>query len=219
MAGAGFDCDVLIAGGGPTGVTLAILLARRGVSVIVAEKEAAIYPLPRAAHIDHEGMRILQEAGVADAVMKTARRASRYDFLNAKGDVLLRFEGAEQIGPGGWPAANMIHQPSVEAELQKALAEQPSAELHHNWELTAFEDADDGISAQVATPEGQRTIRCRYLVGADGARSPVRKAAGIEFDDLNFEEPWLVVDVLVDDYSRLPTANLQICNPERPRPR
>ena len=216
MAGAGFDCDVLIAGGGPTGVTLAILLARRGVSVIVAEKEAAIYPLPRAAHIDHEGMRILQEAGVADAVMKTARRASRYDFLNAKGDVLLRFEGAEQIGPGGWPAANMIHQPSVEAELHKALAEQPSAELHHNWELTAFEDDGDGISAQVATPEGQRTIRCRYLVGADGARSPVRKAAGIEFDDLNFEEPWLVVDVLVDDYLRLPTANLQICNPERP---
>ena len=44
-----FDCDVLIAGGGPTGVTLAVLLARRGVKVIVAEKEADIYPLPRAA--------------------------------------------------------------------------------------------------------------------------------------------------------------------------
>ncbi len=216
MTRAGFDCDVLIAGGGPTGVTLAILLARRGVSVIVAEKEAGIYPLPRAAHIDHEGMRILQEAGVADAVMKTARRASRYDFLNAKGDVLLRFEGAEQVGPGGWPAANMIHQPSVEAELHKALATQASAQLHHNWELTSFEDDGTGITAQVATPDGDRTIRCRYLVGADGARSPVRKAAGIEFDDLNFEEPWLVVDVLVDDYARLPAANLQICNPERP---
>jgi 3-(3-hydroxy-phenyl)propionate hydroxylase len=62
---------------------------------------------------------------VADAVMKTARRASRYDFLNAKGEVLLRFEGAGQIGPGGWPAANMIHQPSVEAELRKALARSP----------------------------------------------------------------------------------------------
>ena len=57
---AAFDCEVLIIGGGPTGVTLAVLLARRGVSVIVAEKEADIYPLPRAAHIDHEGMRILQ---------------------------------------------------------------------------------------------------------------------------------------------------------------
>ena len=63
-----FDCDVLIAGGGPTGVTLAILLAKRGVRVIVAEKEQDIYPLPRAAHIDHEGMRILQEAGAAEGV-------------------------------------------------------------------------------------------------------------------------------------------------------
>jgi 2-polyprenyl-6-methoxyphenol hydroxylase-like FAD-dependent oxidoreductase len=69
------DCDVLIIGGGPTGVTLAALLVKRGVSVIVAEKEADIYPLPRAAHIDHEGMRILQEAGVAEAVMATSRRA------------------------------------------------------------------------------------------------------------------------------------------------
>ncbi|MBK8196745.1 MAG: FAD-dependent monooxygenase [Acidobacteria bacterium] len=72
-----FDCDVLVAGGGPTGVTLAILLAQRGVKVIVAEKEAGIYPLPRAAHIDHECMRILQEAGVADEVMKTSRAAPR----------------------------------------------------------------------------------------------------------------------------------------------
>ncbi len=216
MAGAGFDCDVLIAGGGPTGVTLAILLARRGVSVIVAEKEAAIYPLPRAAHIDHEGMRILQEAGAAEGVMKTARRAGRYDFLNAKGEVLLRFEGAEQIGPGGWPAANMIHQPSVEAELHKSLAAQPEARLHHRWELQSYTDDGSGITAVIVTPEGERTIRARYLVGADGARSPVREAAGIAFDDLNFEEPWLVVDVLVDDYSKLPTANLQICNPQRP---
>ena len=213
---AGFDCDVLIAGGGPTGVTLAVLLARRGVKVIVAEKEADIYPLPRAAHIDHEGMRILQEAGVAEAVMKTARRANRYDFLNAKGEVLLRFEGAGQIGPGGWPAANMIHQPSVEAELRRALAAQPTAELHNCWELTRFTDDGAGITATIATPEGERNIRARYLVGADGARSPVRKAAGIAFEDLNFEEPWLVVDVLVDDFSKLPTENLQICNPARP---
>ena len=81
---ADLDCDVLIACGGPTGVTLAILLARQGVNVLVAEKEAAIFPLPRAAHIDHEGMRILQAAGAADAVFATSRRVARYDFLNAR---------------------------------------------------------------------------------------------------------------------------------------
>lgn len=211
-----FDCDVLIAGGGPTGVTLAVLLARRGVKVIVAEKEADIYPLPRAAHIDHECMRILQEAGVADEVMATSRRASRYDFLNAKGEVLLRFEGAQQVGPGGWPVANMIHQPSVEAALRRSLAAFAHAELHSRWEVQSFVDDGSAVTAQIATPDGEKEIRARYFVGADGARSPVRKASGIAFEDLNFEEPWLVVDVLVDDYSRLPSENLQICNPERP---
>ena len=116
-----FDCDVLIAGGGPTGVTLAVLLARRGVKVFVAEKDAKIYPLPRAAHIDHEGMRILQEAGAAEAVISTCRRASRYEFRNARGEVLLCFEGSDRVGPGGWPGANMIHQPSVEAALRAQL--------------------------------------------------------------------------------------------------
>ncbi len=210
------DCDVLIAGGGPTGVTLAILLAKRGISVIVLEKEADIYPLPRAAHIDHEGMRILQEAGVADDVMATSRRVTRYDFLNAKGDLLLRFTGSDRTGPGGWPAANMIHQPSVETALRRSLACETLATLHSRWELTSFQDESDFVTAQINTPDGDQTIRARYLVGADGARSPVRKMAGIHFDDLRFEEPWLVVDMLVDDYSRLPTANLQICNPERP---
>lgn len=212
----GFDCDVLIVGGGPTGVTLAVLLAKRGVKVVVAEKEADIYPLPRAAHIDHEGMRILQEAGAADEVMATSRRAANYDFRNARGALLVRFSGADQIGSGGWPIANMIHQPSVEAALRRSLVGEASAALNSRWQLGTFADNGNGVAAQIATPEGERTIRTRYLVGADGARSLVRETSAIVFDDLDFEEPWLVVDVLVDDYSKLPTANLQICNPDRP---
>lgn len=211
-----YDCDVLIAGGGPVGVTLAVLLARRGVRVMVAEKEADIYPLPRAAHIDHEAMRILQEAGAAESVMATSRRARDYDFLNARGALLMRFSGADQIGPGGWPIANMIHQPSVEAALRRSLASEAAATLKTGWTIQSFTADSQGVAARIATPDGERVIRARYLVGADGARSPVREAAGIAFEDLDFEEPWLVVDVLVDDYSRLPTANLQICNPARP---
>jgi len=210
------DCDVLVIGGGPTGVTLASLLAKRGVHVIVAEKEAAIFPLPRAAHIDHEGMRILQDAGAAEAVMATSRRADRYEFRNAKGKVLLCFDGTEGIGPGGWPVANMIHQPSVEAALRRVLAERAPDALRTGWEILSFTQDAESITAQFATPDGERAIRSRWLVGADGARSPVRKACGITFEDLGFEEPWLVVDVLVDDPARLPAVNLQICDPARP---
>ncbi len=210
------DCDVLIVGGGPTGVTLAVLLAQRGVRVTVAEKEAEIYPLPRAAHLDHEILRILQECGVADEVMRTSRTTGRYDFLTADRQILLRFEGTDRLGPGGWPGANMIHQPSVEAALRQRLAQLPGAQLHSNCAYLGHSEDERGITARIATPQGERSVSARYLVGADGARSPVRHAAGIAMDDLGFEEPWLVIDTIVHDYARLPDCNLQICDPARP---
>lgn len=75
-----------------------------------------------------------------------------------------------------------------------------------------------GVTAHIATPISERTVRARYLIGADGARSPVRDASGIAFDDLNFEEPWLVVDVFVDDYSRLPSRISRYAIPSAPQP-
>ena len=78
-----FDCDVLIVGGGPTGVTLALIAARHGASVIVCERETDIYPLPRAAHVDHEVMRIFQSVNAADAIAATSRTTTRSPGLTA----------------------------------------------------------------------------------------------------------------------------------------
>ena len=211
-----FDCDLLIIGGGPTGVTLGLLAAQNDLKTIICEKEADIYPLPRAAHIDHEVMRIFQGIGAAGAIMKNSRQTTHYDFLTADGQILLRFEGSDRIGAGGWPAANMIHQPSVERVLRDRLSEHERVELRANWQFDAYREEADHIVASFTTPDGQRTLRSQWLVGADGARSPAREAAAILFDDLNFDEPWLVVDAIVHDFSRLPAVNLQICDPDRP---
>ena len=211
-----FDCDVLIVGGGPTGVTLALIAARHGASVIVCERETDIYPLPRAAHVDHEVMRIFQSVNAADAIAATSRTTTHYDFLTASGEILLRFEGSDRIAPGGWPSANMIHQPSVERVLRGELAQTPQAQLRNEWRFTALSEDASGVTATFDTPAGTRSLRARWLIGADGTRSPVRTAAGIELDDLQFDEPWLVIDTIVEDFSRLPPVNLQICDPARP---
>lgn len=213
---AAFDCDVLVVGGGPTGLTLALQAAQPGASVIVCDKEADVFPLPRAAHIDHETLRIFQSIGVAKDIAATCRTTERYEFLNAAGKVLLSFSGADRIGPGGWPAANMIHQPSIERLLRRRMKEQNGAELRTRWTYLSHNETADGVTAHFATDRGEAQLRAKYLVGADGARSPVRSAGGFGLADLSFDEPWLVIDVVVHDQDRLPKSNLQICNPARP---
>lgn len=210
------ECDVLIVGAGPTGLTLALLLAQRNVNVVVAERAHEPYPLPRAAHIDHQIVRIFQEIGIADAIVATCRLSARYDFLTADGQVLLRLAGADKIAAGGWHSANMIHQPSIERLLREAVARQPNIGLRNGWRLAQLGDGDDAPSAQFDTDQGTRTIRARFLVGADGTRSSVRDLAGIGIDDLGFDETWLIVDTIVHEPARLPEVNLQICDPARP---
>ncbi len=216
MSGAAQTCDVLIVGGGPVAALTAILLAQHGPNVITCEASHEIYPLPRAVHLDHEVMRILQAAGVADVVAPQTRPVLLYDFITASGDVLLRFEVPPGPAPGGWPASNMFHQPTLEHALRARLAELPNAALHTGWRCDALDEDPGGIDARFVTDDGTATVRARYVIGCDGAASFVRKASGIGLEDLGFDEPWLVIDALVSDASRLPDRNLQICDPVRP---
>ena len=202
------DCDVLIVGGGPTGASLALLLAQQQVRVIVVDKDAEIYPLPRAAHVDHEIMRIFQSLGVADEIMATSRPVSRYDFLNADRKILLRFDNGDHPGPGGWPRSNMIYQPSVERCLRNRIQREQRIDFRSQWRFESHNESDGNIHAVFSTPGGKQALTARFLIGADGTRSPVRESAGIELDDLQFDEPWLVIDTIVHDTSRLPDANL-----------
>ncbi len=213
---ADLDCDVIIVGAGPTGVTLGLLLAQAGVRTLVIDKEADIYPLPRAAHIDHETMRTFQSLHLTDAIAATCRTSERYDFLTVGGDVLMRFDGLDQTGPGGWPVGNMIHQPSIEAILRNAARNQPMFDLKTRCRFISYAEQRSHVVSTLGGADGEEIVRSRYLIGADGARSPVREAAGIELDDLRFDEEWLVIDTLVHDYNRLPKVNLQVCDPARP---
>jgi 3-(3-hydroxy-phenyl)propionate hydroxylase len=210
-----YDADVLIAGAGPVGAVLAALLAKQGISAIVADRETAVYRQPRAAHFDAEIMRIFQQIGVADTVAQQARTISAYEFVNAAGDILMRFE-VPAMTAQGWPASFMFHQPAMEEAVRAVLTESPSVELALGRELVSFTQDADGVSAVLAHEGAERHVRTRYLVGCDGANSLVRRALDIPLFDYGFDEPWLVIDTVMPDESRLKPYGVQLCDPARP---
>jgi len=210
------DGDVLIVGLGPTGAVLAGLLGAHGVRVIVVERDLDIYPLPRAAHFDHEIMRVYQQLGVGEAVLEHARPAPAYEFRAADGTVLLRMDASSRPSPSGWATGYMFHQPGVERAVRTKLAHLPTVEIRLGARLEALRQDLEGVEALTVGPGGETRITARFAVGCDGASSRVRETLDVALEDFQFDEPWLVVDVRVLEPDRLPNVNLQLCDPARP---
>ncbi|WP_189338315.1 bifunctional 3-(3-hydroxy-phenyl)propionate/3-hydroxycinnamic acid hydroxylase [Sphingobium sp. SCG-1] len=209
-----FECDVAIVGAGPVGATLAALLGQAGIRVFVGEANDEVYPLPRAAHFDHEIMRVFQQLDIVEPVLRATTPADHYVFQNQHGQALLTFD-LRCPADTGW-TGYMMHQPGVELAIRARLAANPLVELMTGLSYAGFEETGDRIVTSWNAKTGEVIVRSRYLVGCDGAWSPVREGLGITLDDLIFDEPWLVLDLIVDDDNRLPRHNIQYCDPGRP---
>jgi 3-(3-hydroxy-phenyl)propionate hydroxylase len=110
-------------------------------------------------------------------------------------------------------------QPPVEAALREHAASYPSVEVALGVELAGFSEEGDRAHVELRAEDGSiRRVTCRYLIGCDGASSTVRTLLGIAYEDLEFDEPWLVVDVKVNErgLAKLPNTAIQYCEPSRP---
>lgn len=212
--------DVAIIGLGPAGATLANLLGQSGLSVLVLEREAAIYPLPRAIHFDGEVMRVFQSLGLRADVEAIARAGGKgMYFNNAADETLLIRGGTAERGPHGCATSYYFHQPELEAVLRTGLQRYAQVQVRTRHEVTALDDGAEAVTLQVNDLQQQRAyaVQARYVVGCDGARSMVRKAVGARMVDLGLHQPWLVFDALLKtDVPSLPDHTVQHCDPVRP---
>jgi 2-polyprenyl-6-methoxyphenol hydroxylase-like FAD-dependent oxidoreductase len=222
------EVDVAIVGYGPVGQTLAALLGRAGHRVAAFERFNEIYRMPRAVHIDHEIMRLLQNLGLADRLAGEMIPLREYHWFGADGEPLMTLT-PEQPAKSGWESDYLFFQPELERALDGHACANYGVNLHRGWVATGLVDDADGTTLTVrrhdepepgrTEPTGEtETVRARWLVGADGANSFVREAAGIGRRDLGFQERWLVVDaepVDMQALAHLPTA-CQWCDPRRP---
>jgi flavoprotein hydroxylase len=211
------EADVAIVGCGPVGQTLAILLGQRGRRVDVYERWPEPYPLPRAVHYDHEVARILQSAGVAEALAPYTEPASRYEWRNAAGDLLLSIGRDEGTSLSGWPDSTMFSQPDLERVLDARLRALRSVRVLRGAAIVSVEQDGDGALLGVRGADGaERRVRARWAVGCDGANSFVRGAVGAAWSDLGFAFDWLVVDLVPSEQRRWDPMNFQLCDPARP---
>jgi 2-polyprenyl-6-methoxyphenol hydroxylase-like FAD-dependent oxidoreductase len=209
--------DVAIVGYGPTGMTLAGLLGQAGHRVIVFERYAGLYNLPRAACFDDEIMRTFQKLGLTDEVSPGTVVQRDYDWVNADGETLVEISYDEQA-PGGWPQLFMMYQPHIETVLDRFCKSLETVEVRQETAVTGFEEDDEGVVVRAAVGEGGDPVevRARYLVGADGGSGIVRPSLGIGSDDYAFEENWLVCDFeRTGSLDRVPTFR-QVCDPAQP---
>jgi 3-(3-hydroxy-phenyl)propionate hydroxylase len=208
---------VVIIGAGPTGLTAATLLAQHGADCLVLDRWPAVYPQPRAVHLDDEIHRVIARLGIADEFAAISRPTLGLRLLDNRSRVLAEFQRDPSHSPNGFPQANMFDQPELEALLRANLKRYPNAQLRGDALVT--EVTDNGKRVRVTFTDRSdghvARVDADYLLGCDGANSMVRAHIGSAMRDLNFEQRWLVVDVAC-------TADLhqwegvhQLCDPVR----
>lgn len=210
--------DVAIVGYGPVGATLCNLLVQQGLRVAVLEREADVYHLARAGHLDAEVMRVLQSIGVADAFEPDTGQTRAMRFVDAEGKLLMEWKRGGERGPNGWISDYMFYQPTLEGHLRKRLAAEPGFKAFLQHDVYAIEADADGVTVRAEDTVANQLVdlRARYVVGCDGARSLARRLIGADHVDLGFRQRWLVVNVHSHEDLGFEPVSTQHCNPARP---
>jgi 3-(3-hydroxy-phenyl)propionate hydroxylase len=211
--------DVAIVGFGPTGAIAAGLLGKKGIRTFVCDKSPDVYDKPRAIALDHEISRVFQHMGIGKLIKPFLEPFSDSVFYGVDGQVIKQMSTVAAPYPLSHTPSVVFSQPPVEKILRDYASSHASVTVALGWTLMDLVQDADLATLSLKSEDGHTShIKAKYVIGCDGASSSVRSLVGIALEDLGFDEPWLVVDVMVNAHglAKLPKTSVQYCNPARP---
>lgn len=186
--------DVLIVGAGPTGMALAATLLRAGHRPLLVDRLAAGQNTSRAAVVHAHTLEVLDRLGLAGRLVARGLQVTRFCIRDRDRHLLrLRFDAR----PSPMAFLLMLPQDETERVLEQAVAER-GGEVRRGCVVESLREDGDDVVARVQAADGVRTVRARWVVGADGMHSMVRQHAGIGFPGDTYEESFVLADVRMD---------------------
>lgn len=192
-------CPVVIVGGGPVGLSMALDLGRRGHRVVVLNRLDFIAAGSKAICFAKRTLDIWNRLGVARAMVEKGvvwnlgkvfwgdgkEPVYQFDMLPVKGQQMPGFINLQQY--------------HVEERLVDALLACPTVDLRWGHEVVALDPGEDGAMLDVRVGEATYRIDAEWLIACDGSRSPVRRMMGLDFEGRMFEDNFLIADIKVKE--------------------
>ncbi|MEZ5427317.1 MAG: FAD-dependent monooxygenase [Pyrinomonadaceae bacterium] len=201
--------DVIIVGAGPTGLALACQLIRYGVDFVIFDKKEKITPYSKAIGVQARTLEIYQQIDLADRLISLGTLAEKVRLAEGgevRGEVELKNIG-EGMSP--YPFLLIVEQSEHEKLLYDHLRSH-GKEVLWNTALESFSQDEAGVKVLIKTEDGSpETIEGKFLIGCDGAASPVRHTLDLRFEGSTFERLFYVADVQID--WKFPHDALMVC--------
>lgn len=226
------DVAVAVVGAGPTGVMLAIELARRGVEVRIFDRQAAPPCETRAIGIHARTLELFDQLGIVEEFLDRGHQVTGLEFhTRSRRPVVARFDRIDSP----YPFLLTISQEMTQSILDRHL-EQLGVRVGRGTSVLDLDQHADGAELRIIDGRGERTLRADWVVGCDGAHSLVRRRLGVAFDGEDYAQDWLMAEVMTDSPLRhdhfhvfahtaaplpmfpLPEERWRIFVPEVPRP-
>lgn len=190
---------ILIAGGGPVGAIAALALAQQGLPVQVFEAGDKINDMPRAATTHAATLEMLAGLGMVDEVIQRGYVEPLFRIWDRPSrQIMAEFDFGVLKGETPYPFCVQCEQHKLAAMAIERLKGFPHAKVEFSAKVTALTQSADGVEIEVETVDGARKIAGSYLIGADGGRSTVRKALGIEFEGYTHPERFMILTTTFD---------------------